>query len=504
MPISINEFVQVTSGVTGTAAVAARQFFGRLVTQSPLVPVNTTLSFTNSADVVALFGADSEEGKMGLFYFSFISKSISQPRELSYTRWNEVAVAPTIIGTTHGDLAELQAIVNGTMTITIGTDTNVIASVDFSLAADLAGVATIMETAIQVDVSAPFATATVVFDAQLDSFIFTGGVVGDAVITIDTPETPLAISIGWTLSAIISDGNDIQTAVEAIIESSVLSDNFGSFHYVDVVPGTNILTEDDATAISLWNSGENFKYIFCMPTTEATYASLFAAIGGIAGTAMTLSPLGDEYPGMVPMMVFAATNFEALASVQNYMFQFVGGLTSSVTTTEDFKKFNESRVNFYGNTQTGGQIISFYMSGFLTGTEAAGAAVDMGVYANEVWLKAAFIADIMSLLLASGSVPASIIGEGSVLAVMQPIIDQALANGTISAGKELTAAQAAKVFDLSGDPAAPAQVATTGYWVDAKIESYVEDSVTKFKVVYTLIYSKNDSIRKVEGTDILI
>lgn len=505
MPISINEFIQVTSGVTGAATVGARQFFGRLISQSILIPVNTVLSFSSSSDAVAFFGSESEEGKMALFYFSFISKSIRTPRELSFARWNPAALAATIIGLdTHSNLAALQAITTGAITITVNGVENAITGVDFSGDAALADVAATMETDLRVLGGAEFTGCTVDYDVPLGVFIFAGGATGDSVITIDTPETALAVALAWTDAAILSDGKDAQTAVEAVTQTSELSDNFGSFHYVDLVPGTPILSEADAIAISLWNSGENFKYIFCLPTAAATYVSLMAAISAIAGTGVTLSPVTGEYPAMVPMMVFAATNFDALASVQNYMFQFVGGLTASVVTTTDFSTFNAARVNFYGNTQTGGAVISFYMSGFLTGSAAAGAALDMGVYANEVWLKSEFIAAIMNLLLASGSVPASIVGEGNVLTVMQPVIDSGLSNGAISAGKELTAQQQASVLSISGDPAAPAQVATTGYWVDVKVSSYVEDTITKFKATYVLIYSKNDSIRKVEGSDILI
>jgi hypothetical protein len=187
----------------------------------------------------------------------------------------------------------------------------------------------------------------------------------------------------------------------------------------------------------------------------------------------------------------------------NYMFKQAGGLTPSVTTGTLADTLDPLRVNYYGRTQTAGQFLDFYQRGLLCG--GAAAAVDMNVYANEQWLKDKIGSDMLALLLSSGRVPANETGRGQILATVQDGIDAALFNGTISVGKPLTTAGKVFITTQTGDPLAWHQVQNIGYWVDAQIVSYVgPGDTTEWKAVYTLIYSKDDAIRFVDGTHALV
>lgn len=111
----------------------------------------------------------------------------------------------------------------------------------------------------------------------------------------------------------------------------------------------------------------------------------------------------------------------------------------------------------------------------------------------------------MSLLLSVNRVPANDNGRSQILAIIQSKINQALENGTISIGKTLTTVQQLYITELTGDELAWQQVQNIGYWIDCWMESYVsQDGRTEFKAVYRLIYSKDDAVRKVEGTHTLI
>ena len=185
------------------------------------------------------------------------------------------------------------------------------------------------------------------------------------------------------------------------------------------------------------------------------------------------------------------------------MFQQFAGLTPSVQTTADAATYDAIRVNYYGRTQTAGQFIDFYQRGVLTGL--ATAPTDQNVYANEQWLKDAAGAAIMTLLLSLGRVSANAQGRSQLVAILQSVIDRALFNGTISVGKTLNPTQKLYISELSGDDLAWHQVQNIGYWLDVNFEQVVaQDSSISFKAVYTLIYSKDDAIRKVEGTHVLI
>ena len=125
----------------------------------------------------------------------------------------------------------------------------------------------------------------------------------------------------------------------------------------------------------------------------------------------------------------------------------------------------------------------------------------MNTFANEQWLKDAAGVAIMNLLLAQSAVPANDSGRAQVLSVIQPVVDLAKINAVISVGKSLTEQQKTFVFSITNDENAWRQIEGIGYWVDAVIQ---EVTPGEFEVVYQLVYSKADVIRKVTGTHTLI
>jgi hypothetical protein len=221
-----------------------------------------------------------------------------------------------------------------------------------------------------------------------------------------------------------------------------------------------------------------------------------------AQVSLTLQPPPDQYAEQVPMMIFAATDYTAVNSVQNYMFQTFN-LVPTVTDDATSDSLDAINVNYYGATQESGQQIAFYQRGLLSGLPTSPS--DMNVFANEIWLKDAAGVAIINLLLSVSQVPANKSGTGLILSVLQNVIDQAVNNGTISVGKTLTNNQKLYITQITGDPNAWQQVQNIGYWINCVISPYTDEGGnTEYQAVYTLIYSKDDVIRKVTGTHVLI
>jgi hypothetical protein len=497
MAIAFTKYVDITSGVGGGAAVRLRDLIGRLFTTNPLLPTGSLIEFDTIEEVGEYFGTSSDEYLRAQFYFSWVSKSITQPNRIGFARWADVATAPLIYGNTDAKLlATLNAVTAGGFTLTIGGTAHVFTALDLSLAASFADVAAALQTKIRTGTGTMVTSATVTYDAVRGSFNFTGGDVGAAAISVtDGAQTPLA-AIGWTTGAILSDGADAETVTETLTASADASNNFGSFLFMPT------LSLDETEQAAAWNASQNVLYQFCSPVVAANTATWSAALIGKAGTSLTLAPLATEYPEMVPMMILAATRYERRNAVQNYMFQQFD-LSPSVIDTTESNTLDQLRVNYYGRTQTAGQFLDFYQRGVMMG--GATAPVDMNVYANEQWLKDAAAAAIMSLLLSLPKVSANTQGRSQLLTTLQSVIDRALFNGTISVGKPLNNTQKIYIENVTGDPDAWYQVQTIGYWLDVIMESYVtQDGRTEWKAVYTLVYSKDDTIRKVDGTHILI
>jgi hypothetical protein len=212
----------------------------------------------------------------------------------------------------------------------------------------------------------------------------------------------------------------------------------------------------------------------------------------------------NDYVEQCACEILGATNYNNVNAAQNYMFYQFPKRNVTVNDDNTANTVDSSRGNYIGSTQSAGQVLSFYQRGILCGGSQA--AVDMNTYANEQWLKAVISAQFMSLFLNVSRVPANPTGQSMMLAIMQPIIDQAKLNGVISVGKVLTPVQQVFITQVTGDNNAWRQVQTLGYWVSITFSSYVNTNtqLTEWQANYQLVYAKDDAIRFVNGSDIMI
>lgn len=285
--------------------------------------------------------------------------------------------------------------------------------------------------------------------------------------------------IGLTLSPTISVSM-MGTVTNGSTTMSGLSSNSGLSVGMPV-SGTNI----QAGTVIQSLSGSS-SVILSLPATGSITA------------AVTFTTL--QFPEMFPMMIEAATDYTKANAVQNYEYQQVAGLTPSVSTDTDANFYDAIFVNYYGLTQQAGQQIAFYQQGFLQGSSIPTNIIDMNAYVNEIWLKDQATVSLLNALLTLTQIPVNAAGSSQLISILQTVIDQALNNGTISVGKTLTTNQQQYITQQTDDPLAWYQVQNSGYWVGVDIE--LQSSI--YVAVYTLIYSKNDVVRKIVGTHTLI
>lgn len=289
-----------------------------------------------------------------------------------------------------------------------------------------------------------------------------------------------------------------ETITHVLTTSTEANNNFGSFCFTT----TAALSLLEVTEAAGWNDAQNNMFHYCVATSAANASAWSTALIGLSGVSLTLDEIADQYHEMIPMIILAATNYTKRNSVQNFMFQQFTA-TPTVTTTALSNTYDGIRVNYYGRTQTAGQNIDFYQRGVMCGLTTD--AVDMNTYANEQWLKDAAGSAIMSLLLSLPKISANEAGRAQLLTAIQSVIDQALLNGSISVGKTLNTTQKLYISSITGDDLAWHQVQAIGYWIDCTLSSYVTgDNRTEWKASYTLLYSKDDVVRSVDGTHTLI
>jgi hypothetical protein len=500
MAISFRKYVDIVSGVGGGVGVAQRELIGRIFSINPLLPPKTIVEFTDIESVGEYFGITSEEYQRALPYFGWVSKDIRRANKISFCRWVDEDSAPAIFGNKGvQSLGAWTSITAGAFYLTIGGIEQNINALNFSAAASLSDVAAIIQAAIRLNEEPQFEAVNVTWDAVRQSFNLVGTYNGDEEISVAAGSgTDVAGQLGWLVGAIFSDGTSEETVVEALTETADVSNNFGSFLFMPE------LTIDQWEDIGEWNTTQNILYMGMVPVTAANASAWYDAIGEFSGLALTLvADPNVEFDEMIPMIILAATDYSRRAATKNYMFNQFAGISAKVTTTNQSNTYDLLRVNYMGVTQTAGQYLAFYQRGVLTGIGTA--PTDQNVYTNEMWLKDAAGAAFMELFLNLNKVSANAQGRSEMLTTIQSVVDRALFNGTISVGKPLNNTQKLFIAQITGDDLAWHQVQGIGYWYDVVMQSYVtQDDRTEWKAVYTLIYSKDDVIRKVEGSHILI
>lgn len=496
MAIKITRYVDIISSVSGASSVAQRKLDHRRFTSDPRVPVGSILEL-GSGDADDFFGSTSDEAVFARQYFGYVSPApASAPRSLQFAAYAPTGRVPAVYSASPASLAELTAVSAGSLNITLGANTNTIAAINLSAALSFADVATALQTAVRTGTGTQFAAATVTYDVGRAQFIISGGVVGSAAVSVGV--TPLSTLLGLNdPQAILSPGVAVQTPLAAFQAAEDASDSFGSASFGESI------TDVEAKAVAQYVAGENVKYQFYVSVTPSTYTATVAALSGIQSTGIILNSTAGEYKEAIPAAIMSATDYDRRNATVNYMYRQVGGFTADVTTDALANIYDTARVNYYGQTASAGQNISFFQRGFLLG--GATAPVDMSVHANEQWLKAYLTAALLSLQLSLNKIPANNEGRSYVLAQVIDAVNKAKFNGTIIIDKLLTTAQKIAVTQLSGDPDAWRDVESKGFWADVVITQSVPVSgVTEYTAKYTLVYSKGDVVRKVEGSHNLV
>lgn len=504
--ISQSRYINIISGVGAGAGVAQRQLTLRVITQNPLLPPGLVMEFDGADAVGDYFGTSSEEFQRATAYFAFISKNVQSPQSISFARWVNAAIAPMVIGDSETkNLAAIAAVAAGTLTINNGATVLNVTAIDFTGAASLTAAAALLQTELRAVVDPQLANCTVTYNTNTNQFVLTGTVTGAGSLTV-TPTllaTDISQLIGWgTAGTVYADGQAADTAVDAVSKSAAISNNFGSFVFATpAVALTNAEIED----VAAWNAAQNNLYMYSVATFLSNLSTLYALVKGHAGTALNVlsQTLPNDYIEQSPCEILAATNYANPNATQNYMYYQFPNRNITISSDANADAADLVRGNYIGVTQSAGQQLAFYQRGVLCGGPTA--AVDMNTYANEMWLKSDVTARMLTLFLSVARVPANEAGAAQILGVLQQSITQAKDNGTISAGKALSAQQQQFITQVSGDANAWRQVSTIGYWVSINFTPFVTpDQRTEWQANYTLIYSKDDAIRVVNGSDVMI
>lgn len=500
MAIPQEEYIKITSGVAARPAATNRELIGRVLTSNKNAPYDvsdkTLIEFTSPESVATFFGSTSDEYDFASKYFGFISKDIRKPAKISFMRYDmsQTAFGATI-ASENGYVGQLTRIVQNTAaTIKIkvnGNEEVSISGIDFSEAGSFSDVASTLQTAIKTK----FNDWTVEYQATPQKFFIKTSVEGKLEATITDDTQTVAADLGL-LNPIISNGRaaGTYTWTDEFDRIFDLSNNCGSFTLMDF---SNIST-DEIITMATWNANKNVKYMFVCPVSDSTRSAISTAIGKSGDGTWLQYDVNNTNAQFACMAIGATFNYATVNTNANFDFYPVAGLNVQVSTKEKYDALNAQRVNFYGMTQQAGAGINFLQHGFLCGSIS-----DAAVFYNEMWLKDDIWTRLMNLFIAVKRIPANQEGALQCKGIITNSITQAINNGTILKGKTLSDTQKANITEITGDEDAWRSVENNGYYLTTVVSTVIENGVEKFVCEYTLLYAKGDSIRKIEGRDIL-
>lgn len=491
MAISQNKYINIISAVSNSGSVRQRDLIARVFTDNVFVPVGSIVEFSGGATVALeqvgdYFGMASKEYQFASKYFQPNKKGVS-PSKIGFSGYTGTATPATLIGKKGVTLSQVQAVTAGTFTIKVNDSTLSYTDINLSSVTSLAGATEALNTIVSAD------GIEFHYDATLGRFYLQTTATGDGNVLTYAAGT-LATVLGMTQAEGKGyEGADAMTAVETVANAADISNNFFSFCFL-----VDNLTYGDVQAIAEWTSNQNVKYMFSIGVTKDNFRTVVGLVSDYNGVALTFD-YHDAMAEFMPMSRIASIDYTKPNSAISMFYQQFTGVNPSVADTESAQILDGLKVNYYGQTSQAGQKVSFYQNGVLQGQIS-----DMGVYANEAWLKDSFIASILNLRLALDTLPANNTGVGLVLATLMDTVNQSIYNGVTLPGKTLDSAQKAYITQLTGDEDAWMRVQSTGYYITAELSKDTVNGVEQYKVSFLYVYGKGDSINYVDGRDILI
>lgn len=492
MAISQSKYINIISAVGGAAAVGQRDLIGRVFSTNPLIPTGQVIEFTGGAtnalaSISDYFGSTSAEYTFASKYFQS-TKTGTAPQKLSFARYANEALPATLYGLRNAStLEQLKALTAATLNITINGEEKQYTDINLSSADNFAAVATTLDGKVNTD------GVNVEYDAPNARFVIKTTATGEEQ-TLSYATGTVAEALGWTsVDGVLSDGVAQTSAVDTVSDSAALSNNFFTLYFL----GYDLSTAD-ITAVAQWVHAQNVRYMYSITVNATNSAEVQEAVKTFSGTAITVDKFAAD-AGFMPMSRIAAVNYNQANAAISLDYQQFAGVEPSVITDADAAKYDALRINYYGATQQAGQTVAWYQPGILQGDIA-----DMGVYANEAWLKDSFFTNLLNLRLGLNSLPANNTGIALILGVLMETVNLALFNGVVLPGKTLDATQKAFITQLTSDKDAWQKVQSSGYYLTADLVKYNDNGVDKYKASFLFVYSKGDSINYIDGRDILI
>lgn len=490
MPIPLQKDVRIIPGVL-SAGGSSLNLNGLILSESAYIPFGTVLSFSSAPDVSDYFGSASDEYSMAEIYFQGYDGSTKKPGSLLFSRYNEEAAAAWLRSGSFKSVAlsDLK-LVGGVLTLTVDGEAVTSSAINLTNATSFAQAAELIGTAIGDSV-------VVTYDAIKQAFIITSATNGEeSTITYATGTAAEGLRFNAANGAILSQGEN--TAVVTSLMASLLdySQNWAIF--------TTAFDADDdlVLRLSAWTSAQSSRFGYVPYESDAS-AKVAGSTDNIAykiqdaDYSSVIPVYGQNYHAASVLAYAASLDFDRQEGRVPLKFRSLGGLLSSVESSDDYDALIANGYNFYGAYSANNYDTKYWADGTVTGDFKW-----LDSFVNQIWLNSQLAQDAIELFQSNRSIPYNAQGKAIIETSFSDTFQQAIIFGAIRTGTTLSSQQISEIQNAVGQDVSTTLVAK-GYYL------YIADPTpaqraARTSPTMTLWYCDGGSVQKLNLPSIMV
>lgn len=445
--IPISQVVDIVPGVVGTGGNPLSLNAVAVSNNTTLVPTSQLIEFSDADSVGDYFGSSSTEKVIADKYFAGYDNSFKKPGTLYFAGYATAATGAWLRGTSLAGmtLTELKAI-TGSLALYIDSDEyQTTTDLDLSAVTSFTDAATAIKTALGIGVG----DGNVTWDAAHSVFVIASLTTG-ATSTITFATGTAASALGLD-AGVLNQGVAADTPASAMDRIKQQGNNWVTF-FTTFLPALTVDIKSFNEGFAQWASTQNNEYLHISWDEQNNWQ--IAGSPDAFGNIVRANQYGGTWPeyatvehaaasaGIIASIDFQATNGRATAA-----FKSQEGLAPNVNSLAVADAILANGGTYYGAYGArGGNLDNCFYNGQMPGSKFKW----VDTYVNQIYLNSQLRLAIWSGLRSVNYAPYNAQGETLIRAWCADPIAEALNNGTIQTGIQLSASQKATIAQQAG------------------------------------------------------
>ena len=455
MSIPISQIIEINPGVVGTGSNPLA-LNGLILTPSQNAPTNAILTCYSLEDVAAYFGTSSAEYKAAVPYFSANTvRNRRSPDSLLFTRYSSSltgawAKGKSIAGVTLSDLQSVQ----GTLSVTIDGTVYDAEALGLGSANSFTEMASAIQTALKLA-----SGQSCVWNSAFARFEIYSGTTGEN--STISPVTGTAAEALGLANAQLSQGTDSISPDAAVEFAAVNHLNWAQF----TILFDGDIDIDTLKELCKWQATKNSRYFFIAYDNHAN------ALEPGDTSCLGRWVIDNKYNVLVcwdnvtvatfVMGCFASVNWDAYNGRITPAFKTQEGMEPTVSNLHDANALLENGYSYFGAYAADGpkNTYNFFYDGKLGGIFEWSDS-----FVNQIFMNAQLRGAMIDMLMGVNVMPYSDYGYAMIRSAAMDPINQALTNGSIRTGVNLSENQKAQIVSMIGFDISD-ELYTKGYYL---------------------------------------